>query len=543
VKLVSVAEMQAIEREANQAGLTYELMMEHAGIGLAEQVEEKYGSLSIHTVLGLVGSGNNGGDTLVALASLASQGWQSSAYLVRPRLKDDPLIERLIDAGGQIQDVEDDPDLTALFELVGQQTVILDGILGTGVKLPLRGTVAEVLVKTRQAISAMQSPPRVVAVDCPSGVDCDSGEIDPNCLLADMTVTMAAVKEGLLKFPANDNIGDLRIANIGIAEDDQTLSSWRAIQRMVADAQIVRQYLPIRPRSAHKGTFGTLVMAAGSVNYTGAVLLAGRAAYRIGVGLVTLAVPEPLHGVLAGELPEATWLLLPDETGVIAAEAAEVLLKNLERATTLLIGPGFGVEETTRNFMARMFRADRASHLGTIGFVKPSLAINQPEIKIPPVVVDADGLKLLARISDWPNMLPMPAILTPHPGEMSILTGLPVAEIQADRIRIAERFAREWGHVLVLKGANTVIAAPDGQTTIIPVATPALARAGTGDVLAGLIAGLRAQSVPAFQAAVAGAWIHAQCGLRAAQFMGTVTSVLAGDLLDRIAPVLSDLSG
>jgi NAD(P)H-hydrate epimerase len=159
------------------------------------------------------------------------------------------------------------------------------------------------------------------------------------------------------------------------------------------------------------------------------------------------------------------------------------------------------------------------------------------------VVVDADGLKLLSRLPDWQHAIPSPAILTPHPGEMSILCGLPVSEIQANRIAIAERYAHEWSQVVVLKGANTVIASPVGDTTVIPVATPALARAGTGDVLAGLIAGLRAQGLEAFPAAVAGAWIHAQCGLKAARFLGTSASVLAGDLLDQIAPVLSEISG
>ncbi|MCJ7435506.1 MAG: NAD(P)H-hydrate dehydratase, partial [Anaerolineales bacterium] len=158
-----------------------------------------------------------------------------------------------------------------------------------------------------------------------------------------------------------------------------------------------------------------------------------------------------------------------------------------------------------------------------------------------PLVFDADGLKLLAKIKDWHALLPAPAILTPHPGEMSVLTGLSVEEIQADRRGVAGKYAKEWGHVVVLKGAFTIIASPDGRMTIIPVATPALARAGTGDVLAGLIVGLRAQGVDAYEAAVASAWIHARAGLYAADDMGTTASVLAGDVLDSISDVLSDL--
>jgi len=157
------------------------------------------------------------------------------------------------------------------------------------------------------------------------------------------------------------------------------------------------------------------------------------------------------------------------------------------------------------------------------------------------MVVDADGLKLLSQIKDWHTILPASAILTPHPGEMAVLTGLSKDEIQEDRQEIARKYAKEWGHVVVLKGAFTVIASPDERLTVIPVASSALAHAGTGDVLAGIIVGLRAQGLDAFDAAVAGAWIHAQAGLYAADNLGTTASVLASEVLNSISDVLSDL--
>jgi NAD(P)H-hydrate epimerase len=160
---------------------------------------------------------------------------------------------------------------------------------------------------------------------------------------------------------------------------------------------------------------------------------------------------------------------------------------------------------------------------------------------LPALVVDADGLKLLIRLPDWPARLPPLTVLTPHPGEMSVLTGLTKDEIQADRLEVAQRFSKEWGHIVILKGAFSVVAAPDGRLAVIPVATPALARAGSGDVLAGLIVGLRAQGVEAFQAAVAGAWIHAYAGLQAAQTLGNTASVLAGDVLQAVIEVISEL--
>jgi NAD(P)H-hydrate epimerase len=273
-------------------------------------------------------------------------------------------------------------------------------------------------------------------------------------------------------------------------------------------------------------------------------VLAGESAYRVGAGLVTLAVPAPVHVALAGRFPEATWVLLPHELGVISANGAEVLAKQFDRASALLLGPGFGTENTTKEFIENLLegRYSAKKTAQRIGFLHQETEKKEENnTKIPPMVIDADGLKLLAQIKDWQKKIPAPAILTPHPGEMSVLTELTKDEIQENRLEIAGRYAKEWGHVVVLKGAFTVIAAPDGRTTVIPVASPALARAGTGDVLAGLIVGLRAQGLEAYEAAVAGAWIHAQAGLYAADDLGTTASVLAGDVLDSISDVISDL--
>jgi NAD(P)H-hydrate epimerase len=203
------------------------------------------------------------------------------------------------------------------------------------------------------------------------------------------------------------------------------------------------------------------------------------------------------------------------------------------------------MEDTTKDFIQSMLteKSVRENTSTRIGFLQ-SESDKKQETKnvLPPVVVDADGLKLLASIDHWYKLLPSIAVLTPHPGEMSVLTGLSIEEIQKDRQKIARDFAKDWGHVVVLKGAFTVIASPDGRIMVIPVASSALARAGTGDVLAGLIVGLRAQGVEAFEAAVAGAWIHGQAGLYAASKLGTTASVLAGDVLNSVSSVLADLN-
>lgn len=537
MKLVTVSQMQGIEKEADAGGLTYDQMMENAGQGLADIIFDLFEDDVETEIVGLVGPGNNGGDTLIALAELAAEGWKARAYLVK-RKKDD-LVKRFTEAGGEILSGEN--AFEQLAEAIGTADVLLDGVLGTGTKLPLKKDMAELLSEVNDVLDGLDQYPLVVAVDCPSGVDCDSGEVADETLAADLTVTMAAVKQGLLRLPAFEYVGDLEVVDIGLAED---LPSLKGLSVEVAEADSIAALLPERPTDSHKGTFGTALIAAGSVNYTGAVVLAGEAAYRAGAGLVTLAVPALVHVALAGRFPEATWVLLPHEMGVISANGAEVLAKNFERASALLVGPGFGMENSTKEFIENILegRYSTKKAVQRIGFVhQESEKREENKAKLPPMIFDADGLKLLAQIKDWQKKLPAPAILTPHPGEMSVLTELSKDEIQENRLEIASKYAKDWGHVVALKGAFTVIASPDGRTTVIPVASPALARAGTGDVLSGLIVGLRAQGLEAYEAAVAGAWIHAQAGLYAADDLGTTVSVLAGDVLDSISDVISDL--
>jgi hydroxyethylthiazole kinase-like uncharacterized protein yjeF len=539
MKLVTVSEMRTIEQEADANGLTYAQMMDNAGAGLAKIINEfVYDEDERPGVVGLVGPGNNGGDTLVALAHLAAQNWQVRAYLVNRSGDKDPLIERLRQAGGEITSATQDKNYEMLVAFIGTATVVVDGILGTGFKLPLKKEIAEILKIVNKSIGDLEWPPYVVAVDCPSGVNCDTGETVQDAIPASVTVTMAAVKQGLVKFPAFELVGELQVVDIGLNDD---IKSWTEIRHEVADESMVEEILPGRPDDSHKGTFGTALIVAGSINYTGAPLLAGRAAYRVGVGLVTMAVPSPLHTILSGQFPEATWVLLPHEMGVISSEAVDVISKNLERVKALLIGPGLGTEDVTREFVESLINGRPISKKSgaRIGFVHDDKERETGKSSLlPPFVIDADGLKLLARIDGWDKTLSANTILTPHPGEMAIMTGLSVDEIQADRLRVALKYAHEWGHVVVLKGAFTVIAASDGHATIVPVATSALARAGTGDVLAGLIVGLLAQGVDSYPAAVAGVWIHAQAGLFAADKVGNPASVLASDVVDSISDVL-----
>ena len=538
MKLVTVSQMQTVEKEADSIGLTYDQMMQNAGHGLADTVLDFFTDEEGLEAVGLIGPGNNGGDTLVALAALAQEGWKVRAFLVK-RKKDD-LVKAFTEAGGELISTNKEDTFANLAEAIESADVLLDGVLGTGVTLPLKKDVAEALAEVNDILDGMDEIPLVVAVDCPSGVDCDSGEAADETIPADVTVTMAAVKQGLLKLPAYEFVGELQVADIGLSHDLKSLSE---IQTEVAEEDLVAMLLPERPLDSHKGTYGTAVIVAGSVNYTGAAILAAEAAYRSGAGLVTLAIPSSLHNTLAGQMPEATWVLLPHEQGVIAEGAADVLSKKLDRATALLIGPGLGSSDTTKLFLESLLTGKVVQKKSTarIGFIHEESKPAEQNGALPPLVIDADGLNLLSKIKDWYIALPPQAVLTPHPGEMSTLTGLTKEEIQDDRQGVASKYAKDWGHVIVLKGAFTVVASPDGDSTVIPIATPALARAGTGDVLAGLIVGLRAQGLDAYEAAVAGAWIHAQAGLYAADDLGTTASVMAGDVSNSIPDVLSDL--
>ncbi len=515
MKLLTTTQMRAVEKEADSKGTTYAQLMQNAGKGMAELIHTIGQEGRFRTITGIVGTGNNGGDTLVALTWLANAGWRTHAYLVNRKTAGDELITAYLEAGGELESSTSDSTFDTLRTFLEDSDLLLDGLLGTGIKLPLRQEAALVLQGIALILSDLETQPLIIAVDCPSGVNCDTGACADETLPADLTLTMAAVKQGLLKFPAFEYIGALEVIDIGLP---QNLDTWNALHIEAADAGMVSAILPERSPASHKGTFGTALVIAGSASYTGAALLAGQAAYRIGVGLVNMAVPEPLQPIIAGHLPEATWLTLAHEHGFISEKAIHHLLNNLGRATAILIGPGLGDRHTTKLFIEHLL----------------------PDLHLP-LVLDADGLRHLAGITDWHKKITQPAILTPHPGEMSALTRLSVEEIQTNREAIASKYAQQWGHIVVLKGAFTVIASPDGRSTIIPVATPALARAGTGDVLAGVIVGLLAQGLSPYEAALAGAYIHAQAGLHAAETLGTTTSVLATDVLTSIPDILADL--
>ncbi|MFQ5613527.1 MAG: NAD(P)H-hydrate dehydratase [Anaerolineae bacterium] len=556
--LVTTQQMQAAEKAADAAGLSYETMMENAGRAVAGAIEAAFGASGMR-VLVLVGPGNNGGDGLVAARYLADAGASVAAYVWKRDVEGDKNWWLARERGVETVWFEEDAGRVRLARLIDGAAIIVDALLGTGVSRPIEGALADLLAHAREAINdrrAPQSPlladpaepppdgemgPALVALDVPSGLNSDTGALDPYTLPADLTVTLAAPKLGHVLLPGAEFVGRLLVADIGIAGEH-----FPEVELRLAEPALVAGWLPDRPASAHKGTFGKALIAAGSANYTGAAYLAAAAATRVGAGLVTLALPEPLHPIVAARLAEATYLLLPHDMGVIAPDAVGLLREKAGNYTALLLGPGLGQEKPTAEFLHSFLAQGEGGKSGErragfrVGGDAP--AAGPGERGLPPLVIDADGLNLLARQEQWWASLPGECILTPHPGEMARLMGGKVRAVEADRLGVARQSARTWGQTVVLKGAHTVVAAPDGRVVVMPFANPALATAGSGDVLAGAIVGLRAQGLPPFEAAAAGAYLHGLAGEIARAELGQA-GVVAGDLVGLLPLAIREVLG
>ena len=559
-KIVTVEQMRAIEQASDAKGHTYADMMQLAGRAVAERVKQLLIDIPEPRVAILVGTGNNGGDGLVVARLLAEEVENATvgAFLLQMRDESDDVFVAARDAGVFMADVENDKPAgyRVLQNLIANADVMIDALFGTSLRLPIRGDASKVLQTVNKALTLRRTErpappfitpadppdferdaePVIVAVDCPSGLHCDTGEIDKHTIRAHETITFAAAKPGLFKFPGANAVGTLHIGNIGLPGNLPELND---ITLTLVDAAEVAARLPKRPRDSYKGTFGKTLVVAGSLNYTGAAYLAASAAYRVGAGWVTVGAPQIIIPTLAGMLPEATWILLPHDMGVINAAAVKVLREEIENYTALLLGPGFGTEDVTGEFLRELLQPkEEVKRSRAIGFVplgaEEAGQVPASGAHMPPLVIDADALNLLAGMGDWPSLVPPNTILTPHPGEFARLSKMETGDIQADRIAAAQAKAADWRCVVVLKGAFTVVAAPDGRTAVQPFATSALASAGTGDVLAGSIVGLLAQGLDPYDAALAGAWLHGMAGVRAELVYDTAASITAGDVLESL---------
>jgi NAD(P)H-hydrate epimerase len=508
MEIVTVAEMREIEQRAERDyGLTSPMLMEHAGRSIAEQLRDRLGGdVAGREVLVLAGPGNNGGDGLAMGRYLAQWG----AHIIAFHWK-----ERQLERDGQSVPVSE--DLHELRDAMTRADVVADAFLGTGHSRPLHPTMGNALALA--AAERVRRPAMLVlAVDLPSGLNADTGALDDGAIPADLTVTLACPKVGLLLFPGAGCIGELRVGSIGLPPE----MMYRGSMELIDDA-LVRGWLPSRPLDSHKGTYGKVLVVAGSSLYVGAAYLATAAAARVGAGLVTLATSAERAPFYATLMPEATYALLPEGSSPDARAAA--ILDELRDRQSAIIGPGLGHEQETEAFLLRLLAGVRTL----------------PDGERPRLLVDADGLNLLALQERWWELLPPRTVLTPHPGEMTRLRGgQPVSSGGADRIEVAGQAAQVWGHVVVLKGACTLVAAPEGSVRAHWPPNPALASAGTGDVLAGTIGGLLAQGVEPFAAASAGVRLHALAGLRVRDRLGNA-GLLASDLLPELPLALREI--
>jgi hydroxyethylthiazole kinase-like uncharacterized protein yjeF len=536
MKIATTEQMREIEKAADAQGLTYADMMEHAGRAVAEEVRSRVGAEG-QKVLVLVGPGNNGGDGLVAARHLHDAGAQVQLYLWKREVKGDDNFRLIEERGIPHWSASADKGLSQLKDLLSSADVLLDALLGTGVTRPISGALKDILGAVKEARES--SAARLLgAVDVPTGVDCDSGAVDPATVAADLTVTLALPKRGFYAFPAADFLGDLVVSDIGISP---ALTSHLSLE--LVDSDLAKGLLPQRPKSAHKGSFGKALVVAGSPNYTGAAYLASAAATRVGTGLVTLCLAQSLHPILASKLTEVTFLLLPHDLGALVPQATRLITERSSEYDALLVGPGLGTEDSTARFVHQLLAMQQEVRREELGFLHPrgDTTTEGEEVKrLPPLVIDADGLNALARVPRWWEALSPQAVLTPHPGEMSRLIDCSIEDVEADRLGSAVRAAEQWKQVVVLKGAHSVIAAPDGRAAISPFANPGLATAGTGDVLAGCIVGFLAQGLSLYEAAILGVYCHGAAGELASAALGDAGTV-ASELLPLLPVALKQL--
>ncbi len=542
MRLPTTEQMRHLEQAAVDSGSTWDGLMEQAGWGVAQESIRRLGQPRNRPVLVLVGPGNNGGDGLVAARHLHDAGAQVTLYVwKRSKLEDDANWRRCRERDIVAHSADDDDDQRRLRELLSSANLVVDALLGMGTTRAVEGTLAGIVRTVNQQRAARDGAGcLILAIDMPTGIQSDTGAVLSEAVRADITVATGLPKRGLLNYPGRAYAGILDLAEIGIPP-----AAMESIMSETIDTTLVQPVLPARPEDAHKNTFGKVMVVAGSLNYPGAAALATAAAGRVGAGLVTLATARSILA-LTGRGAEVTLLPLPESpAGFIGEHAADTLFEEIAGYKALLVGPGLSREKTTRAFLQRLLGLEKPRTVSRVGFrvqstdEEPAPETRRAHEELPPTVLDADGLNLLSEIDDWHKTLPPErCVLTPHPGEMKRL--LNTETLADDPVHVATDAAQAWGQVVVLKGANTIVAAPDGRSALYAGGNPALATAGTGDVLSGALAGLLAQGMSLYDGAVLAVYLHGAAGTLLRADMGDA-GTLAGDLLPLLPRALREL--
>ncbi len=522
MRLVTAAMMRAIDQSAMHGhGISSLTLMENAGRGVAALLERRFGPLagSRRRVWVACGHGNNGGDGMVVARLLHQSGVtvRALAWAERDAMSPECAIncDALAAAGGAL--LSGDAAFTAL-ESADASDLFVDALLGTGAHGAPRGA-------TQRAVQALarlaERGARVVSLDIPSGLDADTGAIPGDAVPATCTATLGLGKRGLVLYPGRSYAGLVEVLDIGIPD-----AAVQAVAReplpTVMDVAAVRAALPRRAPTAHKGDAGRVVIVGGSRDMSGAVALAARAAVRMGAGTVTMVVPRSVQPIVAGFVPEPmTHGVAETPSGALHLDALAEILAACARASVVAIGPGMGRD------------------LATLLLVRELLAVLEA-----PVVLDADGLHALAAECD--GACPADVLhvrptgrrgrsltVTPHVGEIRVLTGVAHEHIEAARFDLPQQLARASDVVVLLKGTPTVVAAPDGRRAVTTTGNPGMATGGAGDALTGALAALIGQGVPSFEAAATAAWLHGAAGDLAVQRRG-VLGLNAGDIIEML---------
>jgi NAD(P)H-hydrate epimerase len=502
-------------RTIEEVGLPGVVLMENAGAAVTSVVQGRFPRA--RRVAVLCGRGNNGGDGFVIARRL---GARAEALLLGPEdgVTGDARTHLVAcrRSGGRVSAVADAEEWSRASRRIEEADLIVDAVLGTGLRSRPSGLAAEAIAAMVRRFDAGVP---VVAVDLPSGLPSDGGTFDWPAARATVTVAFAAPKRGHVLPPACHHVGDLEVADIGIGAE--SLAQAGPSLFLLEDGDAAGAF-PLRRRDAHKGDFGHLLIAAGSLGKTGAAVLAAGGALRAGAGLVTVATPEPCLAFVAAARPEAMTEPLPaTPRGALAESGVARLLELARERDAVVIGPGLGQDPGTRALVR--------------GFVR--------ECPVP-MVIDADGLNALAAASGETGGLgalrrETPAVLTPHPGEMARLVRAATADVQGDRPGRAAALARETGAVVVLKGERTLVAEPSGRTAIAATGNPGMATGGTGDVLAGVVGSLLARH-GALLAATAAVVVHGRAGDIAARARGE-EGMTAGDLVEALPEAIESV--
>lgn len=514
MKILTSQQMKAIDKKAiNEIGIIGAILMENAGIQITREILTRFPTIRREKIVIVAGKGNNGGDGFVVARHLFNRGCNPTVLLLASKkdLKGDAALNAGIaeKIGIDTKEITSPRQWGANKKLLSKATLVVDAIFGTGLTKPARGLYAAVIEDINK------SKAYKVAVDIPSGLSSDTFEIIGPCVRADLTVTLAAAKVAHVFPPAENCVGELKISDISVPPfllEDKELKL-----EMVGEA-MVRPCFVQRKKDTHKGTYGHLFIISGSLGKTGAAVLAGKAALKMGAGLVTVGTPKSCLPIVARSIMELMTEPLPEtEEGTLSLEALGSVLTLLDGKDALMLGPGISTHKSTKEFVLSLL----------------------PRLKIS-VVLDADALNNIASKPEVLKSLSRPAVVTPHPGEFARLVKLSVKEVLARRLELVPRFAEEYGVYVVLKGYRTLIASPDGRTFINPTGNPGMATGGSGDVLSGMIASMIIQEKDILAAVLAAVYIHGLSGDIGASRVGE-RSLTAGNLISYLPAAMKAL--